>query len=77
MSDDDRNPTGREGFDAAAEQSAGNPWIVHGLNALLSTMFAATIIWGLDLIGSVAYTPVNVATAAVLIFTAAYLMSVR
>ena len=74
---DDRGPAGREGFEAATERSAGNPWVVHGLNALLSTLFAATIIWGLDYVGSLAFTPVNVATAAVLIFTGAYLMSVR
>ena len=66
---DDRGPAGREGFEAATERS--------GLNALLSTLFAATIIWGLDYVGSLAFTPVNVATAAVLIFTGAYLMSVR
>ena len=77
MSDDDRGPTGREGFEAAAERSEGNPWVVHGLNAVLSTLFALTIVWGLDYVGSLAFTPINVATAAVLIFTGAYLMSVR
>ncbi|GAB7093415.1 hypothetical protein JCM30237_05670 [Halolamina litorea] len=77
MSDDDTEPAGREGFDAATEHSPGNPLVVHGLNAVLSTLFAATIVWGLDYVGSVAYTPINVATGAVLIFTAAYLMSVR
>jgi len=77
MSEEDDGPTGREGFEAATERSVGNPWIVHGLNLVLSTVFAVTIIWGLDFVGSVAFTPVNVATATVLIFTAAYLMSVR
>jgi len=77
MSDDDRGPTGREGFEAATERSEGNPWVVYGLNAVLSTLFAATIVWGLDYVGSMAFTPINVATAAVLIFTGAYLMSIR
>lgn len=77
MTDEDRGPAGREGFEAATERSDGNPWVVHGLNAALSTVFAVSIVWGLDYVGSVAFTPVNVATAAVLIFTGAYLMSVR
>lgn len=77
MSDEDDAPTGREGFEAATERSAGNPWVVHGLNLVLSVLFGVTIIWGLDFVGSVSFTPVNVATATVLIFTAAYLMSVR
>ncbi|NHX36258.1 MULTISPECIES: hypothetical protein [Halolamina] len=76
MSDDD-GPTGRDGFETATERSAGNPWVVHGLNLILSTLFAVTIVWGLDFVGSVSFTLVNVATAAVVIFTAAYLMSVR
>lgn len=67
----------REGFEEATERSEGNPWVVHGLNALLSTVFAMTIVGGLDYIGSLEFTPVNVATVAVIIFTAAYLMSVR
>ena len=77
MSEEDDGPTGREGFEAATERSVGNPWIVHGLNLVLSTVFAVTIIWGLDFVGSVSFTPLNVATLGVLIFTGAYLMSVR
>jgi hypothetical protein len=77
MGDDDRGPGGREGFEAATERSEGNPWVVHGLNAVLSTVFAVTIVWGLDFVGTLAFTPINVATAAVLIFAGAYLMSVR
>lgn len=77
MSEDERGPGGREGFEAATERSEGNPWVVHGLNAVLSTVFAVSIVWGLDYVGSVAFTPINVATAAVLIFAGAYLMSVR
>lgn len=77
MSDNDRGPAGAEGFETATERSEGNPWVVHGLNALLSTVFALTIVGGLDYVGSVEFTTINVATVAVLIFTAAYLLSVR
>ena len=74
---EDRGPTGREGFEAATERSEGNPWVVHGLNALLSTVFAGTVVWGLDFVGTLDFTLVNVATLAILIFTAAYLMTQR
>lgn len=74
---DDSGPTGQEGFEAATEQESGHPLVVHGLNAVLSIVFALTIVAGLDYIGSVAFTPVNVATATVVIFTAAYLMALR
>lgn len=77
MSDNDRDQAGAEGFEAATEHSAGNPWVVHGLNALLSTVFALTIVGGLDYVGSMEFTTTNVATVAILIFTAAYLLSVR
>lgn len=74
---DDGGPTGRDGFEKATERESGHPLVVHGLNAILSTVFALTIVGGLDYIGSVAFTPINVATAAVIIFTAAYLMTLR
>ncbi|MBP1986803.1 hypothetical protein [Halolamina salifodinae] len=74
---DDRGATGQEGFEAAAEHESGHPLVVHGLNAILSTVFALTIVGGLNYVGSMAFTPVNVATVAVVIFTAAYLMTLR
>jgi len=66
---DDSDP---DGFGAGAEQSKGDPRVVLALNAVLSTVFAVTITWGLDFVGSLAFTPVNVATLAVLLFAVSY-----
>jgi len=64
-----------DGFGAGAEQSRGDPRVVLGLNAVLSTVFAFTIVWGLDFIGAMEYTLVNVATVAILLFAVAYAVS--
>ncbi|NIB99228.1 hypothetical protein [Halobacterium sp. R2-5] len=61
-----------EGFSEAAEHSSGNPWVVQGINAVLSTTFALVIVGGLEFIGAAEFTLVNVATAAVLVFTVSY-----
>ncbi len=61
-----------EGFSEASEHSSGNPWVVQGINAVLSTTFALVIVGGLEFIGAAEFTLVNVATAAVLIFTISY-----
>jgi len=62
----------QDGFGAGAEQSQGDPRVVLALNAVLSTVFAVTITWGLDFVGSLEFTPVNVATLAVLLFAVSY-----
>jgi len=77
MSDDEFAGEEREGFEEATAHSEGNPWVVHGLNAVLSTVFALTIIWGLDFVGSVEFTPTNVVTAAIVLFAISYAASMR
>lgn len=77
MSDDEFAGEGREGFDEGTARSVGNPWVVHGLNAVLSTVFAVTIIGGLNFLGRAAFTLTNVATAAIIIFAIAYVASLR
>jgi hypothetical protein len=64
--------TDSDGFGAGADRSKGDPRVVLALNAVLSTVFAFIIVWGLDLIGAMEYTLVNVATVAVLLFAVAY-----
>lgn len=64
-----------DGFEAGAASTAGDPRVVLLLNAVLSTMFALTITWGLDFVGAVEFTPTNVATLAILLFAVAYLVS--
>lgn len=69
---DDSDP---EGFQAGAEQSKGDPRVVIALNAVLSTMFAATIAWGMGFVGFIEYNLVNTATIAILLFTATYVLT--
>lgn len=71
MSEDSGGDDG-EGFSEAAEHSPGNPFVVQGINAALSTAFALVIVGGLEFIGATEFTLVNVATAAVLLFTVSY-----
>jgi hypothetical protein len=71
MSEDER--AGDEaGFSEGAERTEGSPWVAQGINAVLSTLFALAVVGGLEFIGAAAFTLVNVATAAVLIFTVSY-----
>jgi hypothetical protein len=66
---DDSDP---EGFEAAAEQSAGDPRVLIALNVTLSTMFAVTIAWGMGFVDLLEFNVVNTATIAILLFTATY-----
>lgn len=64
--------TDSDGFGTGAERSKGDPRVVLALNAVLSTGFAFTIVWGLDVVGSLEYSLVNVATLAILLFAISY-----
>lgn len=66
---DDSDP---EGFEAAAEQSEGDPRVLIALNVTLSTMFAVTITWGMGFVDLLEFNVVNTATITVLLFTATY-----
>ena len=66
---DDSDP---DGFGAGAERSKGDTRVVLALNAVLSTIFALTITWGLDFVGSLEFTLVNAATLAILLFAVSY-----
>jgi len=72
MSEDERGAGDEAGFSEAAEGTEGSPWVAQGINAVLSTLFALVVVGGLEFIGAAAFTLVNVATAAVLIFTVSY-----
>jgi hypothetical protein len=64
-----------DGFEAGAANSAGDPRVVLLLNAVLSTLFALTITWGLDFVGTLEFTVTNAATLAILLFAVSYLVS--
>jgi hypothetical protein len=68
---------GDGGFGAGASESQGDPRVLVAMNAVLSTGFAATIVWGLDVLGAVDLTLVNVATGAILLFALTYLITTQ
>ncbi|MCD2199175.1 hypothetical protein LPA44_04575 [Halobacterium sp. KA-4] len=73
MTEDDRSERDEAGFSEAAERSEGSPWVAQGINAVLSTLFALVVVGGLEFIGAMEFTLVNVATAAVVLFTISYI----
>lgn len=68
--DDD---AGREGFGEGASGSSGDPRVLFALNAILSTLFALVVTWGLSFVGAFAFTLGNVATLAAILFAVTYL----
>ncbi|WP_265108454.1 hypothetical protein [Halosolutus halophilus] len=61
-----------EGFSAGVSSSRGDPRILFVMNAILSTLFGWTIVWGLSFLGIVEFGLINVATAAILLFAMTY-----
>lgn len=71
---DDRNED-PDGFSEGVASSQGDPRVVLAMNAVLSTLFAVTVIWGLSFLGIVEFGAINVATAAVVLFTMTYVVT--
>ncbi|WP_408957387.1 hypothetical protein [Natrinema sp. 74] len=65
----------QEGFEAGVASSRGDPRVLLAMNAVLSTLFAWTIVWGLSFLDIVAFELVNVATAAIVLFAMTYLVT--
>lgn len=65
----------KEGFGDAVSRSEGDVRVFLALNALLSTVFAAAVVWGLSYLDFIAWSLLNVVTAAIVLFSFAYLMS--
>ncbi|GAB3676548.1 hypothetical protein [Halopiger thermotolerans] len=72
MNDEDSD---YEGFEAGASSSQGDPRVLLAMNAVLSTLFGWTIVWGLSFLGFLEFGLINVATAAILLFAATYLVT--
>lgn len=66
-----------KGIRKGLEESTGDPRVVLLLNALLSIWFAWTVVWGLDLLGVMAFTIQNIAYLAVAIFLLTYVIVLR
>ncbi|MFP9192964.1 hypothetical protein [Natronosalvus vescus] len=71
MSDPEADEKSR-GFSEGLSSSQGDIRVLFVLNALLSTLFGWTIIWGLSLLGMAEYSLINVATAAIVLFALTY-----
>ena len=66
-----------DGFEAGASGTQGDPRVLVAMNVVLSTVFAATVVWGLSYLGAAEFTLVNVATGAVLLIAVSYAVSTR
>jgi len=64
-----------EGFNEGAAASQGDPRLLVAINAVLSTLFGWTIVGGLSFLDVVAFDLINVATAAIIIFSLTYLVT--
>jgi hypothetical protein len=65
----------REGFEAGLSSSQGDPRVLLAMNAVLSTLFGWTIVWGLSYLDALEFGLVNVATAAIVVFSVTYLVT--
>ncbi|MFB1065863.1 hypothetical protein [Natrinema sp. H-ect4] len=72
MSDGDSE---QDGFEAGVSSSQGDPRVLLAMNAVLSTLFAWSIVWGLSYLGFLEFGFINVATAAILLFAMTYLVT--
>ena len=66
-----------DGFEAGVSGSRGDPRVLFVLNAALSASFGATIVWGLSMLDAAELSLVNVATAAIVLFSLTYLVTMR
>lgn len=66
-----------KGIRDGVEDSKGDPRLVLLLNAILSTWFAWTVLWGLDLLDVVTFSAQNVAALALIIFALTYVVVLR
>ena len=65
------------GFGDGVATSDGDPRVLLGLNAILSTLLGWTIIGGLSIIDVAAFSLLNVATAAIVVFALTYAVTMR
>jgi len=66
-----------KGISEGLADSKGDPRLILLLNAVLSSWFAWTVIWGADLLNLVEYTLTNVATLAIVLFALTYVVVLR
>jgi len=72
MSDSDADA---DGFEGGVASSEGDPRVLLVMNAVLSTLFGWSVVWGLSYLGFLEFGFINVATAAILLFAVTYLVT--
>ncbi|WP_248895878.1 hypothetical protein [Haloplanus halobius] len=55
--------------------SEGDPRVLFVMNAVLSSLFAATVVWGLSFLDVVAFSPWTVASLALLLMAITHLVT--
>lgn len=55
----------------------GNPWVLLGINAVLSGIFSSVVVWGLGFLGVVSFSWRLVGTATLLLMAVTYLVVLR
>jgi uncharacterized membrane protein len=55
--------------------SQGDPRVLFVMNLVLSSLFATVVVWGLSLAGIAAFTPVNVASLALVLMAVTYVVT--
>ncbi|ERH06083.1 MAG: hypothetical protein J07HN4v3_01693 [Halonotius sp. J07HN4] len=65
------------GFGEGVATSDGDLRVLLGLNAILSTLLGWTIVGGLSIIDVAAFSLINVATAAIVVFALTYAVTMR
>jgi len=65
-----------EGFSEGVAGSQGDRRVLLGMNAVLSTLFGWTIVGGLSVLDIVAFSAINVATAAIVVFALTYYVTI-
>ncbi|WP_253736630.1 hypothetical protein [Halohasta salina] len=61
-----------DGFGEGVAASQGDPRVLLAMNAVLSTLFGWLIVGGLSVVDVVAFDLLNVATAAIVVFSLTY-----
>ncbi|MFB6090050.1 MAG: hypothetical protein ABEJ97_03240 [Halobellus sp.] len=55
--------------------SEGDPRVLFAMNLVLSSVFATVVVWGLSFVEIAPFTPVNVASLALVLMAATYLIT--
>jgi hypothetical protein len=55
--------------------SQGDPRVLFVMNLVLSSIFATVVVWGLSFVDVVAFTLVNVASLALVVMAATYVVT--